>query len=127
MRKDITSRSDIETLVDQFYLKAKQHKTIGFIFTRVIPIDWDHHIPVICDFWETTIFHNAIYKGNPLQVHLDINRKIKLEKVHFESWLTLFNDTVDEHFKGKNAEIAKIRAQSMATVIQIKLHQQNSN
>ena len=75
------------------------------------------------DFWETTLFHKAIYKGNPMKVHLDLNIKIPLNKRHFDQWLWMFNETVDELFYGEKADLAKTRALSIATVMQIKIHQ----
>ncbi len=127
MRQDIISRTDIEFFVDHFYTKAKQDTLIGFIFTELIPIDWEIHIPLICDFWETMIFNNGKYTRNPLMVHMKINEKTPLQPEHFERWLVLFNNTIDQHFEGKNAMLIKTRALSMANVMQIKIHQNKSN
>ena len=118
---DLCDRKDIEKLVDSFYSKVLADEIIGFIFTDVVKLDWKKHIPLMYDFWETTLFHKTIYKGNPLAVHIELNKKIKLEKKHFDRWLMLFNQTVDTLFKGNNAEQAKVRALSIATIIQIKI------
>ena len=53
MKVDISSRADIEKMVLQFYEAVKADKTIGFIFTDVVHMNWEKHIPVIVDFWET--------------------------------------------------------------------------
>jgi hemoglobin len=58
MKSDISCRADIEKLIILFYEKVKKDSTIGFIFTDVIPINWEHHIPVIVDFWETILLDN---------------------------------------------------------------------
>jgi len=58
-----------------------------------------------------------------MQPHLILHQKSPLEKHHFETWLRYFNNTVDELFEGEKAFIAKERAQSIATVMQIKLVQ----
>ncbi len=73
------------------------------------------------DFWETTLFHTAAYKGNPMQVHKALNEKLALQKEHFDVWLSLFKKTVDELFVGTIAELAKQRAQSIAMVMQLKI------
>jgi hemoglobin len=118
---DIESRKDIETLVTLFYQKAVADDKIGFIFTDVAKINLERHIPVICDFWETVIFQTNAYKKNAIKVHQELNAKLKLTPDHFERWLSLFTSCVDGSFIGKNAELIKIRALSIATVMQIKL------
>ena len=85
-----------------------------------------NHMPKMYDFWETTLFHKAVYKGNPMQIHTEVNKKFSMKKEHFHRWLELFNTTVDELFSGENAELAKTRALSIATVMQIKITQQNN-
>lgn len=121
-KRDIQDRKDIKFLVDTFYKKVLQDKIIGHFFTKVIELDLEKHMPKMYDFWETTLFHTANYKGNPLQVHLDLNHKSDLEKKHFDRWLELFNETVDELFSGEIANLAKTRALSIATVMQLKIN-----
>ena len=47
MKKDISNRKDIETLIQLFYEKVMLDPVIGFIFTEVVAIHWEHHIPLI--------------------------------------------------------------------------------
>jgi len=127
MKKDISSRQDIEQLIIAFYEKVKPDPTIGFIFTEIIPINWEHHIPVIVDFWEGILLDNPVYQKNAMEVHYHLNNQIPLQKVHFETWLTLFRSTVDELFEGKIADLAKTRAKSIADVMQFKMDKINNN
>ena len=60
-----------------------------------------------------------------MQIHLELNAKFLLNKEHFLCWLALFNSTVEELFSGTKAELAKTRALSISTVMQIKIRQQN--
>lgn len=120
---DIRNRGDIQLLIDSFYKKAIADDIIGFFFTDVVVLNWEKHMPLMYDFWETTLFHEATYKGNPIKVHLDLHHKSSLSKVHFDQWINLFKTTVDEHFNGSKAELAKQRAISIATVMQIKIAQ----
>ncbi len=122
-KKDIISREDIETLIDSFYKKVIKDDTIGYFFNEVVKLDWEKHIPIMYDFWETTLFHSAIYKGNPMKIHVDLHNKVPLKKAHFDQWLSMFNETVDELYYGEKANLAKTRALSIATVMQIKIHQ----
>lgn len=121
MLKEIENREDIVKLVDAFYTKVLSDQLIGYIFEEVVQLDWNHHIPTMYDFWETTLLHKPTYKGNPMKVHIDLDKKEKLSPQHFERWLRLFSDTVDELFKGDKADLAKTRALSIATMMQIKI------
>jgi hemoglobin len=120
-RRDIASRADIELLVQRFYEKVKEDEVIGFIFTKVIPMDWEHHIPVIVDFWETILLENMVYKKNAMEVHYAVNKKLPLQKEYFDRWILLFNGTVDEMYSGVKATLAKTRASSIAAVMQFKM------
>lgn len=119
--KDIQSRQDIEKLVDAFYQKVRADDALGPIFNDIMQVDWKRHLPKMYDFWETTLFHRSRYKGNPVTVHQKVNRQSPLGKEQFDAWIRLFNETVDEHFSGEMARHAKVRALSIASVLQIKV------
>ena len=123
---DIQSREDIELLMTSFYEKVKKDDTIGFIFNDVARVNWEHHIPVICDFWETILLDAASYKKNAMEVHYILNRKVAFEEKYFQRWLSLFFETVDQFFTGKVAALAKTRAKSIADLMQFKMNQENS-
>jgi hemoglobin len=121
MKKDIAARADIENLINAFYTKVKADKTIGFIFNDVIKVNWEHHTPIIVDFWETILLDNPVYNKNAMAVHYDINKKVPLQKDHFDQWIYLFTTTVDELFEGKIAELAKTRAKSIGSIMLSKM------
>ena len=125
--KDIDSRGDIEMLIKHFYEKVLKDDTIGIIFNKVVPIDWDHHIPLIVDFWETILLDNPVYKSNAMEKHFHVNKIYPLKKEHFNAWLHLFTVTTDQYFKGPVAELAKKRATSIALLMQIKMDESNNN
>ena len=78
MKVDIGSRADIEKFIGNFYEAVKLDKTIGYIFTEVVEMNWEKHIPLIVDFWETILLDNPVYKKNAMEVHYDLNKKIPL-------------------------------------------------
>lgn len=125
MKKDILSRSDIKTLVNAFYKKVFADAKIGFFFVEVANIEVELHFQKITDFWEGILFQKMNYKGNPMKTHLELNEKIALDTAHFERWLLLFNETIDEMFQGENTEKAKQSAISVAALIQTKLRRSN--
>ncbi|HRA60694.1 MAG TPA: group III truncated hemoglobin [Bacteroidia bacterium] len=121
MKADIKDRRDIELLINTFYEKVKVDSFIGFFFTDVVKVNWDKHLPVMYDFWESVVFHTGIYDGNPMEKHIDLNKKSPMKMEHFQRWMQLFNETVDELFAGAKADVIKQRAISIATVMQIKI------
>lgn len=120
--KDIEDRKDIIRLVDTFYAKVLKDEKINYFFTDVAKLNFEKHMPRMYDFWESTLLHSASYAGNTLKVHKDLNEKSSLEKQHFDTWIGLFKETVDELFSGTTAELAKQRAQSIAMVMQLKMN-----
>jgi hemoglobin len=125
--KDIESREDVDLLVRSFYDKVRKNEMLGHIFDDVIKIDWAYHIPILVDFWETILLDTNSYQRNAMAEHFKVNQKIKLEPLHFNTWLNLFDATVNEHFEGAKANLAKQRAHSIAQIMQLKMQQINKN
>ena len=121
-KRDIQSEADISQLVGRFYGRVRQDMLLGPVFNDVAQVDWVHHIPRLVDFWSTILLGSGQYQGNVVLPHLALDHKTTIRSVHFEQWLALFKQTVDELFAGDRAEQAKIRAQSIAVVLQSKLH-----
>jgi hemoglobin len=117
---DIETREDIIQLLDSFYQKATIDPVIGYFFTEVVPLDMEVHIPVIADFWETVLFGKAVYKGNVLDIHKHIHQLSAFREEHFVRWVSLFKETLDEMFSGDRTELARQRADSIATIMKIK-------
>ncbi len=121
MKKDIQHRSDIKLLVDEFYKKVREDATIGYLFTDVAQVNWEHHLPRMYDFWENIVFQTGGFTGNPMTAHAKLHHQSPLTAEHFGRWLQLFTETTDEVFEGGNAELIKQRARSIATMMQIKI------
>jgi hemoglobin len=119
--RDIQTREDLHLLMREFYKKLFSDSKISFIFTEIIKIDLEPHLLDLVDFWEQILFDTGSYKKNVIQIHQEVNHKIKLSEEHFTIWLHYFNTTVDENFQGQIAENMKTRALSIATVMKIKL------
>lgn len=120
LKKDIANREDLLLLVQEFYKKLLADPSISYLFTEVAKTNLEHHFPVLVDFWDTILFQSGTYQKNAMQPHLLLHQKSPLEKHHFETWLRYFKETVDALFEGEIAFMAKEKAQSIATVIQIK-------
>jgi hemoglobin len=127
MKKDVTTRKDIELLVNEFYNKVKQDQVIGYIFTDIARVNWEKHLPVMYDFFENMLFYTGTYTGNPMELHMHLHQLSTLTTEHFEQWNYLFSTTVDELFAGVTADLAKQRARSISTVMQIKILKDQSS
>ncbi len=121
MKNDIVSREDIRLLVETFYERIRRDAMLGPIFNETAAVDWDTHIPLLIDFWSTIVFSIPAYKGNPMQVHIELNAKTPLTKAHFDHWLEMFSTTVDDLFTGKTAEHIKQRAGHIAALMRFKV------
>ena len=121
MKADISSRSDIELLVNSFYDKVRKDDTIGIIFNEVVAMNWEHHIPVIVDFWATVLLDADLYHNNAMTPHFAVNKIFPLQQKHFERWVALFFETLDEHFEGPVTTLAKTRAKGVAGIMQLKM------
>jgi hemoglobin len=121
--KDISNRDDLDLLMRIFYDKLLGDPSINYFFTQVAGIDITTHIPVLVDFWETVLFNTGTYTKNAIQPHMALHHQSPITREHFATWLKYFKETVDGLFVGEKAILAKQRAESIATVMQIKIKQ----
>ncbi|MBP3840309.1 MAG: group III truncated hemoglobin, partial [Chryseobacterium sp.] len=104
-----------------FYDKVSKDEKIGFFFNDVAKVDWSHHLPKMYSFWESLLFGEASYKGNPMAMHFPINEKVAIEKDHFAHWIRLWTETVEENFTGELAEAAIYKASNIANLMAYKM------
>lgn len=108
---DLENRKDITRLLRRFYSEAMKDELIGHHFAG---LDLENHIPVFTDFWDKVLFKNPVYFGNPLAVHFRLTEENPITPEHFQRWVRLFGEAVDELFRGETAENAKLRAKIIA-------------
>ena len=124
--KDIQTQEDLFLLVDEFYKKLLSDDSISYIFTDVVKIKLEGHLPILVTFWSQGILGTGGYTKNLTQIHLEVNEKEYLSPELFKIWLNHFYNSVDENFKGEKAEQIKTQALSIATVMQIKIAQKKN-
>ena len=113
-RAEILTEADVEVLVNEFYHKVRQDDLLADIFNSIIKDNWPAHLKRMTDCWSTILLYTKTYKDDPLPKHLPL----PVDKEHFDRWLELFNETIDEHFQGEIAENARKRANSIASIMQ---------
>lgn len=122
MKKEIENRQDVFFLVDTFYTKVRADKLLGPIFNEAID-DWPAHLERLTDFWETNLFFVNKFKGNPVRKHqeVDTNNNRTIDSLHFGVWLRYWMETLETHFRGERAALAKNRARTMGTHLFLKI------
>lgn len=118
---EINGMEEIKLLVDSFYERIKQDPLLSPIFQDIMQVNWEMHLPKMYDFWDNILFQTGNYKGRPFPPHLHVNEKEKLTEVHFERWITLFNETVDDLFTGIKAKEIKFKAANIKDVWKFKM------
>lgn len=122
MKKDISNRNDIELIITEFYKKLIADHSINHFFEHILQENaLKEHLHLIVDFWEDILFGSLKYDKNALKPHLELHKKLPFQKEHFNTWLTHFTETIDYYFNGEKCTIAKQRAQSIATIMQLKM------
>jgi hemoglobin len=114
MKTDITTRQDIETLMQTFYNKLLQDPLMSPHFEKT---DFGHHLPRIVGFWAFVLLDEPMPIGNVFDAH----RHLKIDERHFTQWINTFSATVDELFQGALAEKAKFNAQTIGHTFQWKM------
>ena len=115
--KEIIEIKDIQLLVNSFYSKVRKDVLLKDIFNNAIGEKWDEHLEKLSRFWQTVLLGEHTYYGSPFVHHANL----PINKTHFDRWLKLFYETIDEHFTGDKAAEAKTRAGNMAEMFQYKL------
>ena len=116
-KKDILQLEDIKLLVDTFYDKVRKDELIGPIFNDKIQDRWPQHLAKMYTFWQTVLLGEHTYYGSPFPPHA----QLPVEKEHFETWLALFSQTLDELFSGEISKEALWRAIKWPKCFNIKL------
>lgn len=115
--KEIETRDDVVELVDKFYDKVNADDLLGTIFNDFAKVNWEKHLPIMYSFWSSILLDESSYSGRPFPKHIPL----PIDQTHFDRWLQLFHETVDERFVGDKAEEAKKRASAIAGIFSFKL------
>ncbi|WP_423148149.1 group III truncated hemoglobin [Rubrolithibacter danxiaensis] len=120
---DILTLEDIKQLVDTFYNKVREDAFLAPVFNERIQDRWPEHLEKMYRFWQTVLLDEHTYFGSPFVPHA----KLPVEHAHFERWMALFTETVNELFSGSKAEEAMWRAGKMAEMFEFKIEHYRNN
>lgn len=123
MLQEIQNLDQIKLLVDSFYAKVREDDLLGPIFEKVIQDRWPEHLEKMYRFWQSILLEEQTYFGSPFGPHA----KLPVSKEHFDRWIGLFHQTVDENLTGEKADDAKWRAAKMAELFNAKIEYYREN
>ena len=118
MKRDITTKEDIEILINTFYDKVVKDQLIGPFFKH---LDFSMHLPKMIHFWSFVLLDEAGYTTDVTKVHV----KMRISAGHFDRWIALFNTTTDALYLGEKAKMAKQRAFLMRWTMESKMNEGN--
>lgn len=116
-RKEIASIEDIQLLVNSFYEAIRNNALLDPIFNGVIQDRWPQHLEKMYRFWQTVLLEEQTYFGAPFPPHA----RLPIAKEHFDTWLSIWHQTIDNYFAGEKADEAKWRGDRMATMFLAKI------
>lgn len=111
--------AEIADLIATFYGRVLQDALLGPIFNKHVK-DWDAHFPRMQDFWASVVYKVGRYAGNPLQVHRALG---DLDASHFQRWLMLWEQTVQDQVKSDIGPSLILNAQRMGQAMSARLEQ----
>jgi len=96
-------------MVRSFYQRGLADHVLGPIFRAAIE-DWEHHIPIVADFWSNSLYGTSRYQRNAFAPHM----KLAFEPEAFEHWLAAFEPAARDALPQQDAEKAIRFARHMA-------------
>lgn len=96
----------ITNLVETFYSAIRSDELLGPIFMAHVA-DWTPHLARMKDFWASVTLESGRFRGNPMLKHIAVGG---LDNMHFDRWLVLWNQTLDD--VAPNAAAAQVFRQA---------------
>ena len=125
--KDFETPEDIHRIASTFYDYLLQDQSISYLFTEVVAVKLEEHLPILVTFWSQALLGTGGYYNNLTQIHLDLHHKSALTPELFQIWLGHFNAAIDTHCQGFTCDRMKTQAQNLSTIMQIKIAQEKAN
>ncbi|MGC8806852.1 MAG: group III truncated hemoglobin [Thiomonas sp.] len=106
----------LERVVRRFYAHARIDPDLGPMFSAHVA-DWETHYARMVDFWASVALLAGRYHRNALQAH----RPLALRPMHFERWLALFDQTLQEEVSPQAHQHLMSIAQRIAATLSSRL------
>ena len=114
LRSVVTER-EIRLMVERFYGRVQDDDLLFPVFDRLLTHGWDAHVDRMVDFWASILLGARRFQGDPVARHRAIH---ELGPQHFDRWLLLFGEVLDDTFPEHIAKDILWRAQRMRHVLE---------
>ena len=98
------TKEHIEKLVTHFYLRVQKDPLLGPIFNDIAQVDWEHHIKLLSQFWNSIMLKTNEYHGKTYEKHVFIGHQTNIQEIHFTRWLSLFQEEAVKHLSPEAAK-----------------------
>lgn len=112
----------IRRVVVEFYGRARKHEVLGPIFEAHVS-DWPAHLDRTAAFWSSVLLMTGSYHGRPMPAHARIPG---LSSEHFDLWLALFRETVQDLCPPPAAALFIDRAERIGDTLEAGIAQHRS-
>lgn len=113
------TKNHIEQLVIHFYQRISEDELLGPIFNDVAQVDWEHHIPLLCQFWNSIMLKTSEYHGNAYMKHVLLGKQVAVQGEHFNRWLTLFQQEAEKYLPAQAAAKIVQRAELIGNSLKL--------
>lgn len=114
------TEEQVSELVEAFYARVQDDKTLAPIFAGNIQKSWPEHLDRMKTFWRSVLLKTGEYKGQPVPIHRKIDG---LTEDNFEQWLNLFSQTAYSTFHKDAAPLVLGAAKNIATSLWLSRNQ----
>lgn len=105
----------IRGMVHAFYARVRDDELLGPVFAPRVGDAWDPHLERMVAFWSAVLLGRPGFRGDPVGKHRAIP---ELTPEHFDRWLALFAEVLDERFPAPVAADIHARASRMRVVLE---------
>lgn len=112
----VLTESEIRTLVERFYARARADEALGPVFAAAID-DWEAHLAHLTRFWSVVMLGAGRFEGNPMAAHA----RHPITPEMFDRWLALWAETTAELFGPELAAAFQDRAARIAESLKLGL------
>lgn len=105
------TEENITLMVYTFYDRVRRHEVLGPVFNGRLEGRWKLHQENMVDFWSNVLLRTGRYFGNPLVRHRNVST---IERGHFDDWLVLFRQTLEDIYAPEVVEQIHLAASRMA-------------
>lgn len=105
--RDLDAPEAIDALVERFYARVLRDPLLAPLFTEVAGINLHEHLPRIKAYWYKMLLGAPGYRRSMMAKHRAVDARRRFEACHYERWLLLFEEALDEGARGPVTERAR--------------------